>query len=319
MTMAATEKREYKGIEIGRLVFACLIPFFHIALYPNGLYLDIIRQYFARVGVAFFFAVSVMFLCRAIDKYGKRTAMRRYLIRVGRVFCIWLLLYIPLILSESNPSVRTLIRELIFRTPAYLWFLLGCCFAAIPFCLMKNQKIMYFAAIVLYAFGTFYGGSYRWLSGGCQTYERHFLTTRNGLFFGFPLMCIGKLTWDIKKKNIPLLIVSGVALTAEIYIVGKHVATGDDRSMYFMLPFFVLELILLLREWNPSVNVGCFGKISSAIYVMQYGIIFLGRKILTSNNLIETYAIWLILLAVYVIPTGIVLLFRNKNIVKVLF
>ena len=45
--------RKYnRGLDIGRLVFACLIPFLHIP-FADGLVIEIIRQYFSRLGVPF--------------------------------------------------------------------------------------------------------------------------------------------------------------------------------------------------------------------------------------------------------------------------
>ena len=128
--------RTYKGIDIGRVIFACLIPLLHIA-FPENIGLVIVRQYLARLGVPFFFAVSGMFLCRSIEKYGASQALKKYLIRIGRVLLIWLLIYSPILIAWSE-SVLRLLQEIVFKTPAYLWYLTGLLFAAIPFCLVKS-------------------------------------------------------------------------------------------------------------------------------------------------------------------------------------
>ena len=294
--------RQYKGIDIGRVIFACLIPILHIA-FPENIGVNIIRQYISRLGVPFFFAVSGMFLSRSMEKYGTNEALKRYLIRVGRVLLIWLIIYSPLLIMGAD-SYLNLAQQIIFKTPAFLWYLSSLLFAAIPFCLVRNRKVLYGCAAVLYVFGTLFGETYKWLVGGVQWYENIFLTTRNGIFFGLPLMCVGELTWKAKKKSVLLLIASGLALIAEITFVGLYADKLDDRSMYILLPVFIYALVLMFRDWNPAVDRKYLGGISSAIYVMQYGIITVGTMVLRHFNLNRTNAMWLVYVAVIVVPTA---------------
>ncbi|MGI6686987.1 MAG: acyltransferase family protein [Christensenellales bacterium] len=309
--------QKYIGIDIGRVIFACLIPILHIP-FPDNIGIYIIRQYISRLGVPFFFAVSGMFLCKSREKYGAKDALKRYLSRIGRVFLIWLLIYLPILIAWAESYVK-LIQRLLFRTPAYLWYLSSLLFAAIPFCLVKNRKILLGCAMVLYFFGTLFGDTYKWLLGGVSWYEDIFLTTRNGIFFGFPLMCVGELTWRAKKGNILLLIVSGFALIAEITFVGVHAEKFTDRSMYILLPVFVYALMLMIREWNPDIEGKYLRRISFAIYVMQYGIITVGTMALTRIGLNGTNAMWLVYIAVIVIPLFTCWIFQNKRILKVIY
>ena len=224
-----TVEKVQRCIDIGRVIFACLIPLLHIA-FPDSLGLDIVRQYISRLGVPFFFAVSGMFLCKSIKKYGEKEALKKYIIRVGRVLLIWLLIYSPILIACSE-SILKLVQEIIFKTPAFLWYLTGLLFASIPFCLVKNRKVLYGCAAALYVFGTIFGVSYKWLTGGLPWYDSIFLTTRNGLFFGLPLLCVGELTWKAKKKSIPLLVISGLALIAEITFVLAKAEKSDAQEI----------------------------------------------------------------------------------------
>lgn len=309
--------RKYKGIDVGRVIFACLIPILHIP-FSDSMVIDIIRQYISRLGVPFFFAISGMFLSKSIEKFGINAALKRYLIRVGRVLLIWLLIYSPLLIIGADSYLR-LFQQILFKTPAFLWYLSSLLFAAIPFCLVKNRKTLYVCAAVLYIFGTIFGETYKWLLGGVPCYESIFLTTRNGIFFGLPLLCVGELTWKTEKKSLPLLLVSGIALIAEIAFVGAHAEKMDDRSMYLMLPLFIFALVLLFRDWNPKIDGKYLGGISSAIYVMQYGIITVGTLVFRKLNLTATNVMWLVYIAVVLIPVVFYLLLRDKRIVKIIF
>ncbi len=309
--------RKYKGIDIGRVIFACLIPILHIP-FKDNVGIDIVRQYISRLGVPFFFAVSGMFLIRSIDKYGRTEALKKYLIRVGRVLLIWLLIYLPLLIYGAE-SYGKLVQQIIFKTPAFLWYLTSLLFAAMPFCMVKNRKLLYGSAIIFYVFGTLFGDTYRWLLGGVPWYENIFLTTRNGIFFGLPLMCVGELTWKAKKKSVPLLIASGLVLIAEITFVGLHADKLDDRSMYVFLPVFIYPLVPMFKEWNPAVDARYLGGISSAIYVMQYGVITIGTMLLRHINLDGTNAMWLVYIAVIVVPTVLYWILKDTRIVKIIF
>ena len=309
--------RKYKGIDIGRFIFACLIPILHIP-FSDSVLIDIIRQYICRLGVPFFFAVSGMFLSKSIEKYGVNAALKRYLIRVGRVLLIWLLIYSPLLIRGSD-SYLGLLQQIMFKTPAFLWYLTSLLVATIPFCLVKKRKALYGFALVLYIIGTLFGETYKWLLGGILWYENIFLTTRNGVFFGLPLLCVGELTWKAKRKSISIMIASGLALTAEIALVGAHAEKMDDRSMYLLLPLFIFALVLMLRDWSSKIDGRYLGGISSAIYVMQYGIITVGTMALQKMPLSGASAMWLVYIAVITIPTIFFWLLRNTKIVKIIF
>jgi surface polysaccharide O-acyltransferase-like enzyme len=153
-------KSRYTGIDICRLAFACLIPLLHISL-PDSLPLYIVRQYVSRLGVPFFFAVSGMFLSKAIADRGNLAAMKKQLWRIGVLLCIWFCIYAPLF-SRGRYSIN----EYLFLTPGYLWYLSAMLFAVIPFCLIKNKSAKHGIAMILYIVGTLFGGSYQWLSGG---------------------------------------------------------------------------------------------------------------------------------------------------------
>ena len=258
-----------------------------------------------------------MFLRFSIEKYGVNVALKRYIIRIGRVLITWLVIYSPFII-RSTESMCKLIQLILFKTPAYLWYLTSVLFASIPFCLVKNRKALFRCAALLYVVGTLFGDTYKWLLGGVPWYESVFITTRNGLFFGLPLMCVGELTWKEKNGNILFLIVSGLTLIIEISIIGTRVSPSADRSMYFLLPLFVYYLIPFFRDWNPTIDTSYLGGISTAIYVMQFGIITLGNKLLVLVHL-EYEMQWFVWILVLVVPSACYLMLRNTEFALWLF
>lgn len=308
--------KKIQGIEIGRFFFACAIPLLHIS-FQSGLIIDFLRQYISRLGVPFFFVVSGMFLIKNIEKNGATTALKRYFFRIGRLLGIWLIFYLPIIYKTFD-SVASLLQHVIFLTPAYLWYLSGLLFASVLFCLIRNRNVLYIIAVALYILGTLFSGSYRWMINPISIYEKIFLTTRNGLFFGLPLMCIGELSWRIKNYK-PHVIISGLLLVLEIVFVGLHTGLEDDRSMYFLLPVFMLFFVVMLREWNISVKCSFLGGMSTAIYVMQFGIITISKIVLRRVGIDSDLAAFVTYILVIVVPCVFYFVFRKTRIIKLLF
>lgn len=306
--------RKYTGIEIGRVFFACLIPFLHISFKDSvGIY--IVRQYFFRLGVPFFFAVSGMFLSKSLQNKDRLCIWKRYSSRIGKMLFVWIMIYSPFILRPNVASIQ----KIVFLTPAFLWYLTGLLVASVPFCFISNRNMLYFVSAILYIFGTLCGDTYKWLVGGVQQYENIFLTTRNGIFFGLPLMCVGELTWKKDKASWPMVLISALLLVTEITIVGLHAAPSDDRSMYIMLPSFIFYLVLAFRNWNPDLASSALGGISSSIYLMQFGIITVGNVVLRRLKIQTTWAGWGIYFIVLLLPTVFYLAIRKTRLAKIIF
>lgn len=306
-------KSRYTGIDICRLAFACLIPLLHISL-PDSLPLYIVRQYVSRLGVPFFFAVSGMFLSKAIADRGNLAAMKKQLWRIGVMLCIWFCIYAPLF-SRGRYSIN----EYLFLTPGYLWYLSAMLFAVIPFCSIKNKSAKHGIAMILYIVGTLFGGSYQWLSGGgIGWYAGIFLSTRNGLFFAFPLMCVGEMAGKAKASMHKLLITT-ILLFAEITFVGTHVSSDADRSMYFFLPLFTLYFVSAVKEWNPKIDKVDLAGYSSAIYLMQYGLIWAGSKVLGVLHLTDSYWNWAVYILVMIAPVVFYCLIEKRKAARILF
>ena len=145
-----TERKIYTGVDIWKFIFACLIPILHIQL--PGVMTPIIQQYFSRIGVPFFFAVSGFFLSKNLECIDRFSVMKKFLMRVGKMLLIWFVIYLPLFIFTGIPLG---IKNTLFLTSAYLWYLTAVFISAIPFCLMKKRRLLYLCAGILYVVGTF--------------------------------------------------------------------------------------------------------------------------------------------------------------------
>ena len=305
--------RKYTGIEVLRVTCACLIPLLHISFSTPGVYY--LQQYLARLGVPFFFSISGLFLSQSVRKRGEKEAWERYAKKISRLFLIWLIIYLPLLIVTGNFSIR----EVLFRTPAFLWYLGSMLIASIPFCFVKNRKVLYSISLILYVVGTLFGDTYRWLLGGMPIYEKIFITTRNGIFFALPMMLIGEVALALRKKYSAVSILAYILLAIEITIVGAHIQPGCDRSMYILMPGFILFSLRTIMEWNPRVNVTYLGGISSAIYLMQYGVITVMTTIFSKLLIPSALIGWFVYILVFIFPTVFYIITKETKIAKILF
>ncbi len=273
--------RKYFSVDMGKFFFSCLIPFLHIP-FDNNCLIYFVRQYISRFGVPFFFVASGFFLSSSIKRRGSVTALKRYEKRILHLLVLWLIIYSPILLRSMDSPV-SFVKELLFLTPAYLWYLSALVFAAIPFCLISNRKLLWLFSAIFYFIGTLFSGSYSWFSGGIPAYTSFFLTTRNGLFFALPLLCVGEFAHiGLKISGIAtklLFAASAIIVFLEISYVGHNVSSSADRSMYFSLPVFSYFLFICIKNANCTFNSTFWGNASISIYLMQYGIIFIFSRL----------------------------------------
>lgn len=280
------------GLDIGKMVFSLLIPLLHIP-FDNSILIEVIRQYFARLGVPFFFAASGFLLAKSVNNRGRVFALKRYTKRIGIMLLIWLILYSPLYVKSAE-FMSMPVRVMLFKTPAYLWYLSAMLLAAVPLCLLKNNKVSGIIATVLYVLGTLFGGSYSWLIPELEGYTNIFLTTRNGVFFAFPLMFLGKCIAESKQsdtwtgKDNWIMVISYVLFCAEVYMCRSYAAKDADCSMYFTIP---LAIIMLFKFFTthfliPAAEKRSFdkAKLSSSIYLLQYGVISVGGVVILDKT-----------------------------------
>lgn len=272
----------FDGFDVGKFIFALFIPFLHIHL-PNNTAILLFKELVCRLGVPFFFAVSGFFLEKSRIARGRKASYIHYAKSVGVKLLFWLIVYSPFIIVFERKN--TIIQELLFKTPCFLWFLTALIFGGLLICFISNDRIKYALAICLYIIGTLFSDTYSWLTTQPVWYTDVFMTFRNGLFFGFPMMCIGSFVFahfDLmkrfvsdKKAYVLGFAVSIVAWISEVVLI--VLTTRDnkiDRSMYLTLPvitfFIVVSALFSSKKCKYSkILRGC----SSTLYLAQYGVI----------------------------------------------
>ena len=225
---------------------------------------------------------------------------KKYVLRIFRLYLFWGTVYfLPVLKSQYNgnitDSVLYLIKEYIFCTPAYLWYLpavlLGCTLLILFY---KNKfTLICFSilSILLYIIGVC-GNSYAAIINNdtINLYLDHYITTRNGLFFAPIFISIGAICWSKGDKIIklkPFILYIGIILSyllfcIEVYHVKSLISHDIDSSMYFSLPLICAMifcgLLSIKEEKVPDIiqnNGSVFREASIIIYCLQYGIAYI--------------------------------------------
>lgn len=132
--------RKYAGINLCKFVLACFIPFLHIEFYEITFIVDYIREYISRLGVPFFFAATgFLYAYRAVldgnFNRAKRSIKKNFILLIT-----WIIIYSPIfIITMRNEKFMEIIKQLLFRTPGFLWYITALCIALIPFSCIKNR------------------------------------------------------------------------------------------------------------------------------------------------------------------------------------
>lgn len=128
-------------------------------------------------------------------------------------------------------------------------------------------------------------------------YTEIFLTTRNGLFFALPMMCIGGFIenhqvlqqWR-KFKDSMLIVIAFVVFCIEVFVCRKQIPTEADCSMYLSLPFITMMTVRFFMSHLQAPHNHVFSNIqfdkwSSAVYLLQFGVISVGMSALNKTGL----------------------------------
>jgi len=276
--------QRYKGFDLFAFVFSILVITLHLNFTEFSIL--IIQQYLARLAVPFFFTLSGFFFYNSVSKYNIDNAFHRQFNRVGSLFLIFYVINLPFYLYNylispgfTLPNLFIFIQHTIFLTPGYLWYLSALLVAIVlfRFAMKFNAKTIFLICTVLYIFGTL-GNSYVYiLNLQSNIYFKIFLTTRNGLFFGFPLFALGfyynKFNLILKKSNILFIVLVLCFYIIEVTAVRINVSSNVDTSIFFTLPFIIVILFNLISKLDIKISESSslfLRKTSTLIYGTQF-------------------------------------------------
>lgn len=290
------DKKENSLIDIMKFLLAILIVCAHYAAewgkFPAKL--DYCFSLYIIV-VPFFFTCSGYFLYSKVKKAERQNRgkiYKDYIIRIFQLYLAWSIIYFGfkvlswLIQGVSFGDVLHYLHvSLVFTTYPTIWFLPACAVGAfILYVLNKkfSMKSVGIIALVFYFVGSL-GYSYSFLledgtllNKMYSVYDMIFVTTRNGIFNGFPWIVMGGLIaeYGTKLKQRRVLYGCGTFLFLLLIVIESVVikvkfhSSGVD-TIFSLIPFIFFIMMFLIKE-NVFVSCGKWmRKMSTLIFVSQ--------------------------------------------------
>ncbi len=280
--------RNYKGIEIFRVVAAFLVVAIHTS--PLATYSDtadfIFTRVIARVAVPFFFMVTGYFVL------SKGTGVRHFLKKTAIIYAASAALYLPVNVYSGllqDWTMLDLVREVLFEGTFYhLWYLPAAILGAwlTSLIMRRCSRGAAFAVVTaLYAIGLLgdsYWGIIENVPGVSDAYSAMFALmgyTRNGLFFAPMFMLLGARLRDAKQSGIGFE-AAGLAAAFALMLCEALFARAQGwqrhDSMYVFLPFVMYFLFALLARAKGAVKLP-LGSFSLLVYILHPAVIIVVR------------------------------------------
>ncbi len=264
----------------------------------DNIYIFLFIQGIARLAVPFFFCCTGYFI--GSNGIGDKDVVIPYIKKLIGIYLFWSIIYIPIeilkMIGTNTLNISNILNYLKFilvqGSFLHLWY-----FPAIILAIFILHKLMKKASLwtvsilacIIYAIGML-GDSYygiltylpEYINNAMNLYLNIFISTRNGLFFGFPFVLIGIIISKYESKIIkmnffPWLIISLISVCIEVYVLNIYNLAIDYNITLTIAPAtFFLFLSLIQTQLNFYHCTDVFRKYSSLIYeshLIFYGIV----------------------------------------------
>lgn len=259
------KQKNYNGIDVVKLLMALCVVAIHLT--PFAMFGENVSFLFdkilTRAAVPFFFCSSGFFLKMKLDRTTSNTEFNlqviKFVKRILFMYIIWTIIYLPCIIfwfKVDNETILSFVQKCIFDgSYLHLWYLPSVMVAgAIATWLVRRigtEKSL-IIAIILYVIGlldTSYYGLIKALGfqNFIREYDKIFITTRNGVFFGLVFILLGFLAYERKltlNKTVILLIFSTIGLFIEMYVLRSYDVARSYEGILFTVPvtYFLLQM-----------------------------------------------------------------------------
>lgn len=286
-----SQKRQYGGLDWFRIISAILVITIHTSpLLSFGELPDfILTRIIARVAVPFFLMVSGFFILPSIPEGKDLSRLYRQLGRLGLLYLISAVLYVPIMWYSGyfgeDFSIVGLLKDILINGTFYhLWYLPAAIFGLflvgllLRFC--KDWVVLLISGglYVLGLLGDSYYGFTTGVSWLKQLYEGMFRIseyTRNGLFFVPLFLIMGYYLGKQEERRSRLstfqivlgLSISGVLMLGEGLLL-HYLGWQRHDSMYILLPFVMIFLFIGMCRWEITGGKR-LGKIAMLVYIIH--------------------------------------------------
>lgn len=323
---------ERNSLDLLKFVLAIIVVLRHcgqIYYSTDDIFVKIITNTISPIAVPIFFVISgYLFFMK------KRTKLdlKRYMSRVLKLYGVWSLIYLPLVLIEMNNSggfnalegLKFIQKVFFAGTYYHLWYLPSLA-VAIFLVYYISRKISNHMLIILgtllYILGTL-NNTYHLFS--IIIYEKIFLTMRNGVFFGIFFIAIGKYIAEVNAEylNKKLVLYLGIFL---LFLEGYYLSWIQNINIVNMnfssmiLAPVIVSIVLQYTNGFRHINGRLLRNSSTFIYCVHPWCIYIIRIIGNKANIANSNEIILIILLCLIMGCLCSWLSQKFKILRVFF
>ena len=330
-------KRRDEGIDLFRVFAAIMVVAIHTFPFQSITpFLDeMITLTVFRVAVPFFFMITGYFLLGRLSlnfSYNNKLRVKKYLSKIGIIYLLSILLYVPLSLLNGTLSLKmnllSFLKVLIFDGTFYhLWYfpasIIGTILVTVLLRIMGFRRT-FLVSIFLYLVGLG-GDSWYGLVSQISLLNKLYVFifswtdyTRSGLFFTPLFLCLGILAYRKKKltefHSLNLLFYVGIIGMLIESTVLRQLTSIKHDSMYLLLPFVVFILFLKLLKWQPKQNVKDSADLTLLVYIIHPLVIAVVHAISNYILILKNSLLYFLLVAVGSFFLAYLLLNVNKKL-----
>lgn len=294
--------RNYK-LDILKLILALFVVGIHCRQFntTDKPTLFFLTEGLYRLAVPIFYLVNGYFFYNVVERGFEEVKKRVF--RVGRMYLLWMLIYIPLWL-ESN--LLDNLKVLIYGH-YHLWYILGLFFSILATSLVKHSKSVLYFSMLLFLFGAALQYSYNYellTNHSFIPFELNSKFYRNTIFFSFPFFYLGYCTKKLEgyirnvdvKSRIFLLIFFSSLFTLEIFLNYTFLKSLKTFDILITLYPLALYLFVEFMFFGVTHHDNMFlSDISSSIYFVHPFIIAILNKLLGGIDYSLKYVLTLII------------------------
>lgn len=317
------EKRNHYGIDLMKFIAAMLVVAGHVRPFLSySLTLDVfVIHVLARVTIQFFFMTAGFLLFRKIEfplrgNKQNNKIIFNYCKRVLTLYVIWTAIYVGIafIYFVSQIGFNLYGFYLFYRflqEGSHLWYLSALVIAvllvywALHYINFKKALILGTVLYLIGLFGDAYYGLVANLGVGSvvKVYLDLFMTSRNGLFFGFFFVAMGayfqKSGFRLKNPFPPFFLCM-VLLTIEVFMLRAYSKPLNYNLLLFALPASVylfsgmLEINLKERKiyrWLRDGSLIVYLIHPMFIMLLPIGLGLIGARWIYTNSLVQYFLV----------------------------
>lgn len=291
--------KKYNSIDVVKFLLALLIVMSHYAS-EWGHFSSNIDMLFSLyiVAVPFFFVCSSFFVFRKFNTVHndaeRKVIVVKYIKRIIVMYASWSCVYIIFniltwcVYGVTSQEIMAYIHELlVYSSYNTIWFLpataVGVAMVYLLSRRFKSHQIIAIA-LIIYILGcvgqsySFVLDNYRVLKNIYNVYNALFLTTRNGIFNGFPFAALGYvIAFESKpekkgfiNKNMFFSVLFLIGFVFEAIVLKKFFSAINVNTILFLFPFsYYFYKWLLGIELKSKNYFITLRKLSTVIFLSQ--------------------------------------------------